>query len=188
MKTFEELYENRPDTAGGLGSGSSGYSRLKHMYDLCKELNPSIIIESGTWIGQSSYLFRHACPDAKIICHDIQFDRLQWKDDSITYIKQDIESTPSTIPNEEDMDKTLLFFDDHISQKQRIEWAKKMGFKNILFDDNVSEAEAKRLVNPASPTLKMIDFENKYEYKEYKVYEYLGGEKRDSYLTLEIVT
>ena len=181
--TFEEIYATRPDHKE---IGSSGYSRMKHLYDICRRENPEIIIESGTWKGNSSYLFRKACPKATITCHDIDFSNLMWRDNSIFYIDRDLEEEghrTDFMKPYYSKKNCLLFFDDHISQKQRIDWCIKNGYKKLIFDDNVSGKEADTLKNPASPTLQMINFKENYEHKEYEILPYHGKEIRDTYLT-----
>jgi hypothetical protein len=175
--TFKEIYDTRPDKAE---VGSSGYSNLKHLFHLVKEINPTIIIESGTWKGNSSYLFKHAS-NAEIHCYDIYFGNLMWSDKSISYFEFDI--TNEDFDWIENKDDVLLYFDDHINQHKRIDWAIEKGFKNIIFDDNITTKEAKIRKNPASPTLQMIEFENNYKYKEYQILPNLT-DGRDTCLTL----
>ena len=181
---FKNIYNKRPDK---VEIGSSGFSRMKNLHDYLYEFNPETIIESGTWKGNSSFLFRHACPNAEIICHDITFSNLMWRDTSIKYIESDIEKSDYSKMTQQQKDKTLLFFDDHISQEKRLKWCIENGFKTMIFDDNVTEAEAKTLKNPASPTLEMINISDYWSGKyEYFVFPFLGKERlnRDTRLTL----
>ena len=86
MKTFEEIYASRPDKRE---VGSSGYSNLKNLYDICERLQPELIVESGTWKGNSSWLFFHF---AKVWCFDIDFSNLMFNHSDILYKEQDIET------------------------------------------------------------------------------------------------
>lgn len=153
--TFDKIYQTRPDKKE---VGSSGYSRLKNLFNLCKKIKPELIVESGTWKGNSSYLFRKACPDAKIYCFDINFSNLMWSDSSIQYIKKDIEIYCSENNNTDFKfipQKHLVFFDDHINQQQRLQFCYKTGFKHLVFDDNLPANMVSKVKNPASPTLAM---------------------------------
>jgi hypothetical protein len=178
MMTFEEIFNKRPDKQD---IGGSGYSRLKHIYDVCKEVKPEMVVESGTWKGNSSHMFYHACPGAEIHCYDIQFEALLWESKDINYHQVDIEQDGFNY--EFDPEKTIIFFDDHINQEQRLNWAIGKGFKMFLFDDNVPEEEAKVLKRPPVPTLQMIDFPNNYEFEEHVIFPYLGNDTRQTYLT-----
>lgn len=177
---FREIYESRPDQKE---VGSSGYSRMSHLYDICRELDPSVIIESGTWKGNSSWLFRNACPEAYLYCYDVTFSNLMWRDDSplTRYVEHDITKHVNPDWNAFLPEERLLFFDDHINQEQRLQWAHDNGFKYVVFDDNVPEEEAKTLKNPPVPTLQMIEPPDYVE--GCTILPYLGHENRDTYLT-----
>ena len=176
--TFQEIYDTRPDKQE---VGSSGYSNLKHLYDYCIKLKPDIIIESGTWKGNSSYLFHKACPNAVIICHDINFSNLMWKNNRINYREKDIEEylyQPPTIK------QVLLFFDDHINQEQRLKWLIKNKFKHVIFDDNTPTSNLHEYKAPPVPTLEILREQGKLPpLKQYKVLPFLGKSKRNTFLT-----
>ncbi len=76
MDEFKKIYPYRPDRKG---IGSSKYTNCFWEYAIAKDLNPSCIIESGTWKGQSSWMFRQACPETDIHCFDINFNNLMWE-------------------------------------------------------------------------------------------------------------
>lgn len=165
---FKEAYATRPDQKD---AGSSGYSRLKHLWDICKDLQPSRIIESGSWKGNSSYIFFHACPEAKLICHDIDLSNLMWRHPNIIYVEADITRMSYTGSYDD-----LVFFDDHVDQVSRLAWAVYHGFHHLIFDDNVDAAEAATLKAPPVPTLQMAG-------KGGKILPYLGRDTRDTKLT-----
>lgn len=176
--TFEEIYASRPDKKE---VGSSGYSNLKHLYDYCILLKPKIIIESGTWKGNSSYLFKMACPDAVIICYDIDFSKLMWRHQKIIYNEFDIHNHFHYFENTDDV---LLFFDDHINQKKRLKWLIENDFKHVIFDDNIPSGELHTVKNPARPTLQMLKEKGKLpKLKQYKVLPNLIEDKKNTYLT-----
>lgn len=179
IEEFNLIWKNRPDKRG---SGSSKYSNCYYLYEMCKILNPKRIIESGTWKGQSSYIFKKICPDAEIICFDISFDNLIWNDDSIKYYEKDW----MKVDIEGDRD-SVIYFDDHISQKKRLLQAHKRGFKHIIFDDNIPEKDLHLFKDP--PTLTI---ENCFEKKDkkvlplidiYEVKNNLNLKLRNTYLT-----
>lgn len=159
---FQSIYNGRPDQRE---VGSSGYSNLLNLYNICTELQPELIIESGTWKGNSSWLFHHF---ADVICHDLQFDMLKWRSDTIKYIQEDISQWDyRDVPA-----RTLFYFDDHISQRSRLEYLLSIGAKYAVFDDNQPFEIANRLKNPAWPTLQeLVDDEDTLigVFKAYKV-------------------
>ena len=181
--TFQQIYDQRPDPSN---FGGSGYSRMKNLYDMCMRIRPEVIIESGTWKGNSSWVFRNACPDAKIYCYDIDFSNLKWRDKSIQYHEYDITNHTALWGNL-DLSKTLIFFDDHVSHLERLYWANEHGFKHLLFDDNFSYEQCKHLKNPPTPTLKML---NDDTLPKSCIYEILPFHGRDleTYLTYIKIT
>jgi len=179
---FDEIYRTRPDQKD---IGSSGYSRMKHLYDLAQKIKPDTIVESGTWKGNGSYLFYHAMPGSYITCFDISFDQLLWDHAWITYLKYDI--TKADWSDLYDNERTLIFFDDHIDQVRRLYWARETGIKHLVFDDNVPWDEARHLKNPPVPTLQMFFslFPDGLPgwIAEYEILPWLGREARNTYLT-----
>lgn len=172
---FAEIYDNRPDKKE---HGSSGYSNMRNLYDLCVELKPRLIVESGTWKGNSSWLFYHFAP---VVCHDLQFYTLMWRSPEIEYIKEDIENY--TYPQD-----TLFYFDDHISQRKRLEWLIAGEYRHAIFDDNHTRAEIEdiKIKNPATPTLAEL-MENDdplvAHISEYRIMPKYPDGKRDTKLT-----
>ena len=84
FEEFLEVYKNRPDKTNTCGI------RIPHalaVYFIAKRLQPTTIIESGINSGQSTYFFRKACPDAKIISIDPEIKPIcgqpvRWIDDT----------------------------------------------------------------------------------------------------------
>lgn len=166
--TFQELYDQRPIVKN---HGGSGYSNLKNLYDIIQDLKPKYIVESGTWKGQTSWLFNQF---ATVTCHDIQFAKLEWRSQDIEYVKEDISNY--IYPTED----TLFFFDDHISQLARLKWLLDIGAEWAVFDDNQPRSIAETLKNPPSPTLQMLMDSNapitKF-IKEYRVMPFHGVDR-----------
>ena len=68
LDEYLEIYKNKPidDNTGGMKS-----PHLFNMFCLLKETKPKLIVESGVWKGQGTWLFEHASPDSDIICFDV---------------------------------------------------------------------------------------------------------------------
>lgn len=176
MKSFEYIWTKRPDKKG---KGSSNYSNLRNLYDICTELQPELIVESGSWKGNSSWLFSHF---ADVVCHDIDFSNLMWESPNITYIQEDISFF--SYPKE-----TLFLFDDHISHVKRLEWMINGGYKYAIFDDNQNSLVCETLKNPPSPTLEQlyeVNQEITNRIKVYRVMPELAGQFDTRLTYLEI--
>ena len=133
---FLELYKSKPvfDNTGGMKS-----PHLFNTFCVLKELNPTLIIESGVWKGQGTWLFENTCPDAAIVSFDVYFGNLIYKSNKVQYVNNDIttvdwknffETSPFN-PN-----TTLLFLDDHMNFIDRLSFIKDSPFENIIFEDN----------------------------------------------------
>ena len=129
LKEFLNVFESRPikDNQGGM--------KAPHMFAtwfMLRTLSPSLIVESGVWKGQSTWLIEQACPNAKIISIDINLDARVYISRKATYSNIDFnEQDWSDIP-----DDTLVFFDDHQSAYDRIIQSSWYGFKHVIFEDN----------------------------------------------------
>ncbi len=131
LPDFLKIYNDRPikDNQGGM--------RSPHMfafYVFLKKLNPSIVIESGVWRGQGTWLIEQALPNAKIHCIDLNLHERAFISKKATYYGQDFESIDWG--SAEDKSKTLLFFDDHQNAIARLHAGKKLGFHHFIFEDN----------------------------------------------------
>lgn len=130
LDEFIDIYRQRPiiDNSGGMGSVHMFYT-----WYVCKSLQPSSIIESGIWKGQSSWLFRRTCPDAKIISIDPHLEYREYICPTIYYTPVDFAYLDWN--SFVDVKETLCFFDDHYGV-DRLKQAHDFGFKHILYEDN----------------------------------------------------
>lgn len=130
---FEELYNKRPiiDNSGGTNS-----SHLFPTFVYCKEKKPKLIIESGIWKGQGTWLFEKAS-NAKIISFDINLNNLQYRSDRATYLQQDImTSNIDDYIKDYHPDDILIFLDDHQDFNKRLGFFLDKGIKHIIYEDN----------------------------------------------------
>lgn len=130
LEEFAELYERRPirDNHGGMKS--------PHMFQtwfVARKLNPSVIIESGVFKGQGTWLFEQACPNAELHCVDINLGIIEYRSERAAYYDKDFTNYGwRDLPR----DQTLLFFDDHQNAYRRLAHTKWLGFKHVMFEDN----------------------------------------------------
>ena len=64
LQEFVTLYKKRPIKNNNGGMKSVGQFWV---WFVTKELQPDLIVESGIWIGQSTWLLQQAAPQARII-------------------------------------------------------------------------------------------------------------------------
>ena len=129
LDAFQAIYETRPirDNAGGMLSPHMFYTWLT-----ARTLNPELIIDSGTYKGQSAWLFKQACPNAKVISFDIDTSQREITCEGVEYVDGDFSQYDwSRIP-----EKSLAFFDDHQNAYNRMQQCNWFGIKNIMFEDN----------------------------------------------------
>ena len=128
---FIELYKNRPiiNNRGGMLS-----AHLFWAWFVVRKLKPANIIESGVFKGQGTWLFKQACPEAKIFSIDPVLEQREYIDDTAVYFTEDF----SMINWTEYLDPkdTLVFFDDHQNAYMRLQQMKWMGFIHAMFEDN----------------------------------------------------
>ncbi|MGB0681882.1 MAG: hypothetical protein ACPGOV_04220 [Magnetovibrionaceae bacterium] len=130
MDSFRQVYDERPiqQNEGGM--------RSPHMFAcwyLARTLNPEVIIESGVFRGQSTWLFETACPDAKLHCLDPAPLRRVYTSDRAQYHTADFDQTDF---GDVDGAKVLCFFDDHQNAYERVKSMALKGFKQAIFEDN----------------------------------------------------
>lgn len=130
LAQFAVLYEQRPirNNAGGMLS--------PHMFlawFALQALKPRAIVESGVFLGQGTWFFEKACPDARLYCIDLDLARIQYRSERAEYFDRDFSRIDW---NDLPKDDTLLFFDDHQDAYERLKTAKWFGFKHLIFEDN----------------------------------------------------
>lgn len=126
---FSAIYDDRPikDNQGGM--------MAPHMFAawfMAKKLSPDLLVESGIWKGQSTWLLEKACPEAKLISIDLQLDLREYISEKAIYYDKDFSEQDWS----EVTDRSLVFFDDHQNAYNRLQQCKWFGFKHIIFEDN----------------------------------------------------
>lgn len=148
---FMEIYANRPVVEN---RGGSGLNDSLWLYVLARVLAPRLIVESGTWRGHSSWLFRQARPDAEIRSFDLEVPAGgRHEEPDVAYSLQDW-SESGVGPAE--AGESLVFFDDHVSHARRLREASERGFRLVLLDDNFPAHQLHATGAPPVPTLAML--------------------------------
>ena len=104
-------------------------------YFILKKLNPSYVIESGVYKGQSTWLIESTLPNCDLLSIDIDLTKRQYISKKANYSNKDFKLHDfSSIP-----ENTLVFFDDHVSHYERLQQAKFFNIKSIILEDNYSK-------------------------------------------------
>lgn len=160
IEHFWQIYINRPF---GHNQGGSGFHNAFWIYLVSRTIRPSLIVESGVWKGQTTWLFEQACPDANIHGFDINLGNLEYKTGKIKYHEQDWSEYHC---GDIEANRSLIFFDCHINHAKRILEAYERGFRHLLFDDNPPLHKLYAYGLPGFPTVEMVvncTFNNKQE-------------------------
>ena len=148
-----DFYDLIPTSPVPAKKGGNGFNGCLQIYAVARLLQPKVIIESGVFRGQTTWVLRKACPKATIFCFDVDFSNLQYKDRDAIYSQADWSSFDlSAIPASE----TLCFFDDHIDQGRRVLEARARGLTRLLFDDNAGASRIHTVGGPPIPSLDML--------------------------------
>lgn len=149
-REFIGIWPGRP---AGTNPGGMDIRPLFWLFVITKWLNPSLIVESGVWRGQSTWLLRQAGPAAQFLAFDLNLKRLLYRDRSIIFHENDWMETPVYNP---DPDRGLIVFDDHVNQCRRLREAYERGFRRAVFDDNVPPDRIGKVGMSGLPTLEML--------------------------------
>ncbi len=105
---FLDVYRNRPIQTNYYGMRSHGNFFLWYFL---KKINPALVIESGVYRGQSTWMIEQAAPDAKIIAIDPDVSSRIYHSSRATYTTTDF----SQLQLDENVKGPIVcFFDDHI--------------------------------------------------------------------------
>lgn len=150
IKDFIAALSTSPIQQAG---GGSSFSAAILLWTLTRALRPSCIVESGVFRGFTTWVLRQAQPYAQQFAFDISFAERQRIEAGGVYHEHDWMHSPVRLAYGE---AGLIFFDDHMSQWQRIREAAQRGFRYLVFDDNLP---AQALCNDglaAAPTIDML--------------------------------
>jgi hypothetical protein len=130
---FLELYARRPirDNTGGMKSPHCFWT-----YYWLRKLQPEVVIESGVWKGQSTWLIEQTLPTARIISIDMTWKYLQYKSPRAEYTNVDFNTINWTKVLGNSVSKTLAFIDDHQNNYERLKTAYTHKIRWMIFEDN----------------------------------------------------
>lgn len=150
LPEFASLYHRRPVR---FNFGGMGINHCFAMWYTVKVLQPPVVIESGVFMGQGTWLIRQAAPSTRIISLDPRpASTFTYRDPMATYLAgvftfRDFGilnwSQPNLIPDAEERSRTLVILDDHQSAiKRTMELMRPWGFRHLWYEDNWARGRA----------------------------------------------
>jgi len=131
---FEKMYDRTICEAPGAMDMIS----LFYLYITLKKVKPQIVIESGVGSGAATYIIRKTLPDVSILCLDPSpLPFFTWRDDSpqTTYLIGN-QFTDFKDLKISDTEHSLVVFDDHMNQPNRLFQCYNKGIKHTFFNGN----------------------------------------------------
>ncbi len=144
--------------------GGMGFNNSLFIFIFLCHLDIDLIIESGVWKGYSTYLFDKYPKKIKKILFDINFDELKYISKSAEYCEFDI--TKYEFKKIKKFKKVLAFYDDHVSQYDRLKLSFEKNFSYLIFDDDLEFSAIHSDGWPSLPTLSMIS--SKFKLKKFE--------------------
>lgn len=141
--------------------GGIGFNNSLFLFIFINSIDLKTIIESGIWQGYTTFLFDQYYKKIKKISFDINFERIIYKSKNFEYCNHDITNynfDKKLVPN-----KTFSFFDDHVSQIDRLNLVDQLKIKYIVFDDDLDYHAIHSDGWPSIPTIAMLNSKNKYK-------------------------
>jgi len=144
--------------------GGMGFNNSLFIFIFLCHLDIDLIIESGVWKGYSTYLFDKYPKKIKKVLFDISFDELKYISKSAEYCEFDI--TKYEFKKIKKFKKVLAFYDDHVSQYDRLKLSFEKNFSYLIFDDDLEFSAIHSDGWPSLPTLSMIS--SKFKLKKFE--------------------
>ena len=99
---------------------------------MVRALAPDLIVESGVWKGQGTWILEQACPSARIVSLDPDLSTRVYLSKKAVYSELDFSLQDWThLP-----ERSLVLFDDHQNAYRRLQQCHWFGFNHVIFEDN----------------------------------------------------
>lgn len=151
LAEFAMMYAKRP-VASNMGGVNVNHAFS--LWYIAKALKPPVVVESGIWRGQGTWLLRQAVgPDVPIICldpHDpTERGTPYWKDASgkttyltgINFVDFSQAAWQNLVPDPASRALAFVALDDHMASTKRVKQALGFGFRRLWYDDNWRDAD-----------------------------------------------
>lgn len=130
---IEEFYDLYLSSPFRKVYGSSRFNNQLMLFLIARAVQPPTIVDSGTFTGASAWALSMGAPQAEVFSFDIDLGRLVYRTPGVVYIERDW----STFDFGSRLDaRSLVYFDDHVNQVQRLLEAVDQGVRTVVFDDD----------------------------------------------------
>lgn len=130
LPEFIELYRSRPIARNRLGMG---FNHCFATWFILREMQPKLVVESGVWRGQSTWLIEQAVPDTEIVAIDPHPEARVYTSRRARYETTDFSRLDWSHAN---VENAVVFFDDHQNAYERLKDMHWLGFRHAIFEDN----------------------------------------------------
>lgn len=130
LPEFIELYRLRPIARNPLGMG---FNHCFATWFILREMQPTLVVESGVWRGQSTWLIEQSVPDAEIVSIDPRPEARIYTSRRARYETTDFTRLDWS---QADVGNAVVFFDDHQNAYERLKDMHWLGFRHAIFEDN----------------------------------------------------
>jgi hypothetical protein len=154
LREVEEFYSDYLKMPFRDPSGGSRFNNLLWLNLISKMLQPSVIVDSGTYTGASAWALHRGAPSAKLFSFDIDLSNLLWRSPRAKYLQHDWTGYDF---HAEDLSRALCYFDDHLDQVRRLMEARERNFPYAIFDDDFPVSAFPKMASTAAP-LPKIEF------------------------------
>jgi hypothetical protein len=127
---FLELYRGRPIARNHLGMG---FNHCFATWFILRTMQPKLVVESGVWRGQSTWLIEQAAPQAEIVAIDPRPESRVYTSRRARYETTDFARLDWS---QADVGEAVVFFDDHQNTYERLKEMHWLGFRHAIFEDN----------------------------------------------------
>lgn len=132
---FCKLYRSRPIARNNLGMG---FNHCFAAWFILRAMRPKVVVESGVWRGQSTWLIEQAVPDAEVIAIDPVPEARIYTSPRVRYETSDFSRLDWS---QTDVANAVVFFDDHQNAYERLKDMLWLGFRHAIFEDNYPRGE-----------------------------------------------
>jgi hypothetical protein len=166
---FYQEFLERPFREPG---GGSRFNNLAWLYLIARAMQPSLVIDSGTFRGASAWAFSLA--GVPVYSFDVDLSRLAHRAEGVLYTQSDW-----TAFNWEDKDLShaLVYFDDHLDQVRRLMEAARRGVPVAVFDDDFPLTSFAAMANRGN-ALPKIEFVLDDDLRQFREISWLERGKR----------
>jgi hypothetical protein len=125
--------EYRDFSGKNVRSGGLFLNNTVSLFAACSYFQPPLIVDSGTYTGNSAWALSRACTKATVHSFDITHVALRHREPAVIYHLGDWSDTIDAPLRSE---RAFAFFDDHVDQIRRIEECAERNVRIVLFDDD----------------------------------------------------